>query len=138
MRSVVPLLFLALLIGEAIFLGNIVIIEEEVVTQMPGEQELAIPNIGRIEILNGCGISGLADQFANYLRRYQFDVKSTANAATWDYEKTLVISRIPDRTIAQNVAKVLHCAEPLFLRTEQTAYDVTVIIGHNYKEISYE
>ena len=35
----------------------------------------AIPNIGRIEVLNGCGIPGAAGKVADFLREKQFDVK---------------------------------------------------------------
>lgn len=138
MKSVVPLIVLALLCGSAIFLGHSLREKEGTQTVMPGAPEQNIPDIGSIEILNGCGKAGLADKVADYLRAHRFDVKNTANADTWNYKKSMVISRIPDLTIARKVAMVLHCPEPILLRTEQTAYDVTVIIGHNYKEIPYE
>ena len=35
-----------------------------------------IPSIGRIEVLNGCGVPGAAGKVADFLREKQFDVKN--------------------------------------------------------------
>lgn len=94
-----------------------------------------IPYIGKIQILNGCGNKGAAHILADYLRRKQFDVKNIDNAANWNFEETLVISRIQDTSIANKVAKALSTDKMVIIRNRETSYDVTVIAGKNYREL---
>ncbi|MCX7725391.1 MAG: LytR C-terminal domain-containing protein [Chitinispirillaceae bacterium] len=93
-----------------------------------------IPCLGRIQILNGCGTEGAANAIAEYLRENRFDVKNIGNADSWNYPVTIVISRTKDTTIASKVAEILNVKNPILIRNEETLYDVTVIVGADYKE----
>jgi len=95
---------------------------------------IAIPNIGSIELLNGCGAEGAATKVADYLRINNFDVKFVGNADTWNYPYTMVISRNHNDTIAQQVAKTLHTDKVVRIRRNDNSYDVTVVIGPDYGE----
>jgi hypothetical protein len=46
-----------------------------------------------VDIRNGCGESGLAEQLMNQLRRSGFDVVEYRNADRYDYERTLIKDR---------------------------------------------
>jgi len=93
-----------------------------------------VPYIGKIQVLNGCGTPGVANDVTDFLRANFFDVKNARNALTSNYASTLVISRTRDMTIAKQVAAALKTDRLVLCRNEDTTYDVTVIIGHDYKE----
>jgi hypothetical protein len=91
-----------------------------------------IPNIGKIEILNGCGISGAADAVADFLRLQKFDVKNTGNAPTFNYPFTIVVSRTLDMTVAEHVAKALKTDKLVLERNGDTTYNVTIYLGPDF------
>lgn len=97
-------------------------------------EDTNVPCIGKIQVLNGHGGEGAADDVAGFLRAKKFDVINIGNAPSWNYPFTLVISRTKDMTIAQLVAGALKTDRVVLVRNEERAYDVTVIIGHDYKE----
>ena len=98
------------------------------------EQTITVPYIGRVQVLNGCGVDGAADKVADYLRKKKFDVKSTGNAPTFNYPSSMVVSRTQDMTVARQVARALHTDRCHLERTGDSTYDVTVIIGPDYGE----
>lgn len=93
-----------------------------------------VPDIGKIQVLNGYGGAGAADEVTDFLRANKFDVKDKGNAPSFNYPFTLVLSRTKDMTIARNVAAALKTGHCIIVRNEDGAYDVTVIIGRDYKE----
>ncbi len=138
MKNSIPLIITLLILLPAIFLGKkrVAYIQSHALVPIPVEE--TIPDIGSVEILNGCGKSKVAGNLSGYLRKNRFDVKSTGNAQSFNYKKTLVISRIPDMSIAEKVTSLLRCDDPIFIRTNHSSYDVTVIIGHDYGELRNE
>ena len=100
----------------------------------PLEISPAVPCIGSIQVLNGCGIAGAADRVTDFLRLKKFDVKYKGNAETWNYPYTLVISRTADMTIARQVASALATDRCVLMRTNDSTYNVTVIVGPDYAE----
>ena len=90
--------------------------------------------MGRIEVLNGCGIEGAAGKVANFLRSKNFDIKSTANADIWNYPFTIVVSRSLDTTIASQVAAALKTDKMVVIRSNDNLHDVTVFIGPDFGE----
>lgn len=144
MKSV-PLIVTLLILGASIYLGQFRIQYLERNSLPPNPVEKEIPFISSVEILNGCGVPGLASSMASYLRKNRFDVKSTDNAygpdggtRAYNYEKTLVISRIPETEMANKVAQLLGVSRATFIRIPHSSYDITVIIGHNYRELTYD
>jgi hypothetical protein len=134
MNNVATLLVLCLICGGAIIIGSYRI-DSFAATEKNDPVHAAIPYIGRIEVLNGCGIAGAANETADFLRRHHFDVKNIGNAQAWNYCSTLVVSRTENMTHARKVAEALSTGRVILLRNEQTDYDVTVFIGPDYKEI---
>jgi hypothetical protein len=100
----------------------------------PQEIAPAVPFIGSIQVLNGCGLAGAADRVTDYLRLKKFDVKYKGNAETWNYPLTMVISRTTDMTIARQVAAALTTDRCVLMRNGDSTYNVTVIIGPDYEE----
>ncbi len=96
----------------------------------------------QVEILNGCGKTGVAKIFQRYLRDQGFDVVNTENYVKnsrvfWQVEKSFVIDQIGVEEQAKTVAKSLGI--PLeYVESRQNAnaiYDVSVVIGKDYKNL---
>ena len=98
------------------------------------EQSAGIPSVGRIQILNGCGVAGAANKVADCLRAHGFDVKNKGNAPTSNYPFTVVASRKKDGSIAELVARALATDKIILLRTADETYDVTVFVGADFSE----
>lgn len=96
----------------------------------------------QIEILNGCGVSGVAKIFQKYLREQGFDVVNTENylkngKVFWQLEKSFIIDQIGVQEQAKLVARSLGIpAENIESRQNPNAiYDVSVVIGKDYKNL---
>ncbi len=94
-----------------------------------------VPNTGQIQILNGCGRSGAAEAFRDFLTGYGFDVIEFGNARDWNYEHTMVIARASSDRIASDMARVLGTRRVLHLQHPESLVEATVIIGKDYEEL---
>ena len=95
-----------------------------------------IPNIGRIEVLNGCGMPGAAGKVADFLREKSFDVKSIGNAKSWNYPFTIIVSRTEDMTTAEQICAAFNTDKLIILRTGEELYNVSVLIGPDFGELT--
>ncbi|MBN1308673.1 MAG: LytR C-terminal domain-containing protein [Chitinispirillaceae bacterium] len=134
MKNVVTLILIAVIVGFSIRKG--LALQERMPVSSPAapSRQSAVPSIGRLQVLNGCGSGGSARIMAEYLRTKHFDVKNIGNADNWNFTETLVISRIVDTSIALQVATALGTKNMVLIRTPETLYDVTVIVGPDYRE----
>jgi len=91
-----------------------------------------------MEVLNGVGVSGLANQFTGTLRQFGFDVVETGNFDHFDVPNTLVISRNGQVENAERVAHAIGIDERFILREESPEYylDVTLIIGNDFENLN--
>jgi len=132
LNNFITLIIICLLCSVAIYVGST---KKSAVRQKPpATQVISVPEIGSIELLNGCGADGAATKVADYLRNNNFDVKYIGNADTWNYPFTMVISRNKNDSIAYQVAQVLHTDKVIKIRKNDNSYDVTVVIGPDYGE----
>lgn len=131
MGNVVTLLAVSILLGLAMLMG--VSMKSDPVPETAATAP-AVPYIGSIEILNGCGIEGAANRVADYVRSKNFDVKSIGNAQSWNYPFTLVVSRTLDTLIAAKISHVLGTNKLVIIRNNENHYDVTVFIGPDFRE----
>ena len=92
----------------------------------------------QIEVLNGCGVSGLADRFTDYLRSQKIDVVNTGNYVSYDIDKSIVIDRIGNKANAYRVAEVLGIKKDKVIQqlNENYLLDVTLIIGKDYYNLT--
>jgi len=97
-----------------------------------------IGNIIQIEVLNGCGVPGLANQFTSVLRKNGFDVVETGNFDTFDVEQTLVIARTFETENARRVANALGVDDKNILieASDDFYLDATVVIGSDYETLN--
>ncbi len=98
----------------------------------------------RLQILNGCGVDGLAgrvaDEFADYLDSdIRIIVVETDNFDVRPVEKTFLISRDGDKSAARTLARKLHLSDPEILvqSLEENYREVsaTLVLGADWFEI---
>ena len=110
-----------------------VIIEEpeEIIT--PAE----IPNPIKVEVLNGCGVAGIASRTADFLRKKGFDVRDFKNAERSNYTHTVIYVRgsalAPGEDLAKNIALPLEMVK-LKPDPDLVDIDVTLIIGRDHRQ----
>jgi len=93
------------------------------------------PNTGQIQILNGCGKGGAAEQFRDFLTEQGFDIIEFGNAPSWNYSRTLVVARTANEPVARDLAKVLQTENLIHLFDPLAMVDATVFIGRDYEEL---
>ncbi len=91
----------------------------------------------QVEVLNGCGVPGLADKLTNYLRKHDIDVVSTGNYANFDILTTKILDRSDHHQRSTEVAKLLNLpSERILLRKDENLQlDATIVIGADYKTL---
>jgi hypothetical protein len=101
-------------------------------------QSELISEIIQIEVLNGCGISGIANSYTGLLRKNGFDVVETGNFETFDLQETIIISRSGVMDNAYRVANALGVSQANVIRESSPDFylDVSVIIGHDFEKLN--
>ncbi len=88
----------------------------------------------QVEVLNGCGVSGLADIFKDFLRKKNIDVVSSGNYTNFDVEETIIIDRIGNKKKAEFVAELLGVPKSRVITRINKDYflDVSIVLGRDY------
>ncbi|MCH7963104.1 MAG: LytR C-terminal domain-containing protein [Bacteroidetes bacterium] len=91
----------------------------------------------QIEVLNGCGVDGIADMFTDSLRKKNFDVVNTGNYRTFKIDNSIVIDRTGNIINAEYLAEVIGIDKKQVIDQKNKNYflDVTLIIGKDYKQL---
>lgn len=95
-------------------------------------------DIIQVEVLNGCGVPGVAGDMTMHLRSLGFDVVHTGNHSSLDVAETVVIDRTGNMDAARQVALALGLPDD-GIRSEISAdhyLDATVIIGRDYGSVN--
>jgi len=93
-----------------------------------------------VEVLNACGVQGLAYEVTQYLREKKFDVVEFGNyAGGFDLDKTFVFDRVSlDNENARRVGQALGVTRkqitPQLDNSKQLM--VTVLIGKDFRQLS--
>jgi hypothetical protein len=132
MSNLLTLFIISAVMGISMLIGTE--LKTRPVPKQEKKNSVSVPYIGKVEVLNGCGIEGAAGKVADYLRSTNFDIKSVGNAQTWNYPFTMVISRTLDTTVASQVASSLNTDKMIVIRNNDKMHDVTVIIGPDFGE----
>jgi hypothetical protein len=91
----------------------------------------------QIEVLNGCGIAGIARSATNFLRKGDFDVVYMGNYKNYSVSKSMVIDRIGKKDIALKIASLMGISQQQ-VKTEidkNKQLDASVILGEDYKSL---
>ena len=103
--------------------------------------ENPIKNI-KVEVLNGCGIKGIAAKTSEFLRsKHRIDVIRSDNADKYDYSKTIIIGRNEDLDKILSVTKAfdIEINNKSYIRhepDETLGVDVTIILGKDINSFS--
>ncbi|KAA3606963.1 MAG: LytR family transcriptional regulator [Calditrichaeota bacterium] len=90
-----------------------------------------------VQVLNGSGTDGLANECRNYLRTLDYDVVSEGNAEDYNFESTIIIDRKGKVRNAEKVAYALNVPYDNVIQqiNDYLYLDVTIIIGKDYKSL---
>ncbi len=115
------------------------IVETEEVGDLP--PEIAANRPVRVEILNGCGIAGLASKFADVLRSKGYDVRDTRNADNHDYASTLIFDRTSLTGQSAHLADLLGMtSDKIRVRPNPQLVDVdiTIVLGKDHNTLKLQ
>ena len=91
----------------------------------------------QLEVLNGCGVNGIAEKFTDYLRAGNFDVVNIGNYRSFEVDFSLVIDRNGNIKNAFEIASKLGIGKNNIIQQVNKEYflDVTLVIGKDYKRL---
>ena len=91
----------------------------------------------QLEVLNGCGVNGVAEKFTDYLRADNFDVVNIGNYRSFDIDHSLLIDRTGNMKKAFEIASTLGIEKNNIIQQVNKEYflDVTLVIGKDYKRL---
>jgi hypothetical protein len=91
----------------------------------------------QIEVLNGCGVPGIAGQFTEYLRAKGFDVVKMENYESFNVTKTIVIDRQGNLQGAIQVAEALGLGKERAVQEVNDTYllDISVVLGKDFRDL---
>lgn len=92
----------------------------------------------RIDVLNGCGVRGLAGQAQTWLKRNGYRIRLAENADRHDYAKSLIQDRSGNMVAARELALVLNIDQSQIIELKGSPspfVDLTVVIGEDYKRL---
>ncbi|RMD90278.1 MAG: LytR family transcriptional regulator [Calditrichaeota bacterium] len=134
--AIVGLVLINLTLIVSIF-SDILFSSREIPASM-NEEPQSTDEVITVEVLNACGVQGLANEIAQYLRHKNFDVMSVGNYKSFDLDKTLVLDRESvRRKYAKKVAKALGVNDRQVVEQIDSSLQlkVTVIIGKDYRNL---
>lgn len=91
----------------------------------------------QIDVLNGCGTSGIAVKFTEFLRVRGFDVLEMGNYKSFDVQETLIIDRVGNIENAYKVAQALGVDTKNVIQqiSLESYLDCSVVIGKDYTSL---
>jgi hypothetical protein len=103
----------------------------------PPVQTKSNERVIQIDVLNGCGIPGVAIKFTDFLRVRGFDVLEMGNYKSFDVQETLVIDRTGKKDNAHKVAYALGIDEKNIIQqvSPDSYLDCTVVIGKDFNNL---
>ncbi len=91
-------------------------------------------DIYQVEVRNGVGVRGVAERMRTYLRSKGYDVVGVGNHPSFDVEQTIIVDRIGNLKIAQEVAASLGLPPDRIQQEVRSEFhlDVSIILGKDY------
>ena len=91
----------------------------------------------KMEILNGCGDSGVASRYTKFLMSLGYDVLDNSNASSFNYEKSIIKLHTANRDMAKEIAKAMGIEEESIAEelNPNLTFDVSLILGKDYKKL---
>jgi hypothetical protein len=129
--------FLSLLLAFLLIALVTRIVYPRIQNERVSNQKKLIGKVIQIEVLNGCGVQGLANRFTNRLRQDGFDVVHSGNFETFDITHSMIIDRSGNMQNARRVAHALGINDKNIIQEISSNYylDATVVIGSDYEKL---
>jgi len=91
----------------------------------------------QVEVLNGCGVSGVAEKLTDYLRINNIDVVNLGNYRSFEIENSIIIGRNEKIYNAEKVAAIVGLDNQNIIQQINPDYllDVTLILGKDYRDL---
>ena len=92
----------------------------------------------QINILNGCGVSGVGNTMTKYCRQMGYDVVEMGNYKKFDVEHSLVIDRSGKTPEAQRLASLLGIEKKNVVQqfNNDQMVSASVVIGKDFKSLT--
>jgi len=91
----------------------------------------------QLDVLNGCGVSGVADRFTDFLRAHNFDVIETGNYKSFNVDETFIIDRVGNKQNALKIARAIGIGNAKVINGFNKDYllDASLVIGKDYYKL---
>lgn len=89
----------------------------------------------RIELLNGSGVAGIADDARGALAKLGIDVVAVGNAERFDYSESILVAR-ERGTDVRLLGEIIGCRHVVDQLDKQAAADASLILGADYKSLA--
>ncbi|MBZ0265782.1 LytR C-terminal domain-containing protein [bacterium] len=110
--------------------------ETPVAATLPEERTFDRPL--RVQILNGCGVPGIASKFSDVLKRHGLDVREVGNAKNQNYSKSEILDRTQIDQKAESFAQMMGISVAEVkdsTNPDLVDIDVTLVIGKDYNSL---
>lgn len=100
-------------------------------------QAQLISKIIQVEVLNGCGVPGIASRYTHILRKNGFDVVESGNFDNFDVTHTFIVDHSGHLENARRVARALGLSSKRVVeeRSKDFYLDATIVIGSDYNSL---
>ena len=95
------------------------------------EEVIATPAV--VEVLNGCGVSGIAGRMAEFLKSNTIEVFKTDDADNSSYPETIIIGRDSRFDHAAEISALTGITNRTFDYESDSLVNVTIILGKDYQ-----
>lgn len=130
---IVVLSLLILFLGYSLISQLSTVFDKEITTE---QVQISNQQI-QIEVLNGCGVAGVADSLTEFLRNKGFDVVNKGNYSSFNVDETLLIDRSDNLPKVKILADILGVKKNNVIKqiNDQYFLDISLIVGKDYKTI---
>jgi len=90
----------------------------------------------QIEVLNSCGVDGLAELAAQRLRALGHDVTRVADAGMAEFEHTVILDRRGRDRLSRELARRAGPCPVLLEQIEDPVADLTLILGADWQQMA--
>lgn len=100
-------------------------------------QAQLISKVIQVEVLNGCGVPGIASRYTHVLRKNGFDVVESGNFDNFNVTHTFVVDHSGHIENARRVARALGVSSKRVIEERSKDYylDATIVIGSDYNSL---
>jgi hypothetical protein len=88
----------------------------------------------KVKLLNGCGFSGIASEFSEYLSQYNIYVVSLGNSEKPIYDKTIIVIKQDDEEDLMRLKKYTGITRVIYALDPYIEESFQIILGRDYQD----